>query len=45
MKIEMKDTQYRRELVLNEREWEAEADKMSWEKRDALGQKFDKMDA
>jgi hypothetical protein len=43
--IDTKDTQYRRELALKERELETAADKMSWEKRDALRRKFDEMDA
>ena len=43
--IDIKDTQYGRELVLKERELEAAADKMSREKRDALRRKFDEMDA
>ena len=43
--IDIKDTQYGRELALKERELEAAADKMSWEKRDALRRKFDEMDA
>ena len=43
--IDMKDTQYGRELALKERELEAAADTMSREKRDALRRKFDEMDA
>ena len=43
--IDIKDTQYGRELALKERELEAAADKMSREKRDALRRKFDEMDA
>ena len=43
--IDIKDTQYGRELALRERELEAAADKMSREKRDALRRKFDEMDA
>ncbi len=43
--IEIKDTQYGWELALKERELEAAADTMSREKRDALRQKFDEMDA
>ena len=41
----MKDTQYGQKLALKERELEVAVDKMSWEKRDALWQKFVKMDA
>jgi len=43
--IDIKDTQYGRELALKERELEAAAEKMSREKRDALRRKFDEMDA
>jgi hypothetical protein len=43
--IDIKDTQYGWELALKEREFEAAADKMSREKRDALRRKFDEMDA
>ncbi len=42
--IDIKDTQYARELAINERELEAAADKMSREKRDALRRKFNEMD-
>jgi hypothetical protein len=44
-KVDIKDTQYGWELVLRERELMAAADGMSWEKRDALQQKFNEMDA
>ena len=43
--IDIKDTQYGRELALKERELEAAADKMSREKRNALCRKFDEIDA
>ena len=43
--IDIRGTQYGRELALKERELEAAADKMSREKRDALRRKFDEMDA
>ena len=43
--IDIRDTQYGRELALKERELEAAAEKMSREKRDALRRKFDEMDA
>jgi hypothetical protein len=45
MKVGIKDTQYGRELALGEREMMAAADAMSQEKRDALRQKSDEMDA
>jgi hypothetical protein len=44
-KVDIKDTQYGRELALREMELMAVADAMSREKRDALQQKFDEMDA
>jgi hypothetical protein len=44
-KVDIKDTQYGRELALRERELMAAANTMSQEKRDALWQKFDEMDA
>jgi hypothetical protein len=44
-KVDIKDTQYGQELALRERKLMAAVDAMSREKRVALWQKFDEMDA